>query len=76
MKNNDKRMVIVMSLIVFGWFVIQRLFSSNTQVWVDSLVVYNSVILILTSLWKKFRGNNKTLVTIALLVINIALVLY
>lgn len=76
MKSNDKRMVIVMSLIVFGWFVIQRLFSSNTQVWVDSLVVYNSVILILTSLWKKFRGNNKTLVTIALLVINIALVLY
>lgn len=69
-------MVIVMSLIVFGWFVIQRLFSSNTQVWIDSLVVYNSVILILTSLWKKFRGNNKTLVTIALLVINIALVLY
>lgn len=76
MKSNDKRMVIVMSLIIFGWFVIQRLFSSNTQVWVDSLVVYNSVILILTSLWKKFRGNNKTLVTIALLVINIALVLY
>lgn len=76
MKSNDKRMVIVMSLIVFGWFVIQRLFSSNTQVWIDSLVVYNSVILILTSLWKKFRGNNKTLVTIALLVINIALVLY
>lgn len=76
MKSNDKRMVIVMSLIVFGWFVIQRLFSSNTQVWVDSLVVYNSVILILTSLWKKFRGNNKTLVTIALLVVNIALVLY
>lgn len=69
-------MVIVMSLIVFGWFVIQGLFSSNTQVWIDSLVVYNSVILILTSLWKKFRGNNKTLVTIALLVINIALVLY
>ena len=76
MKSNDKRMVIVMSLIVFGWFVIQRLFSSNTQVWVDSLVVYNSVILILMSLWEKFRGNNKTLVTIALLVINIALVLY
>lgn len=76
MKSNDKRMVIVMSLILFGWFVIQRLFSSNTQVWVDSLVVYNSAILILTSLWKKFRGNNKTLVTIALLVINIALVLY
>ena len=76
MKSNDKRMVIVMSLIIFGWFIIQRLFSSNTQVWVDSLVVYNSVILILTSLWKKFRGNNKTLVTIALLVINIALVLY
>lgn len=76
MKSNDKRMVIVMSLIVFGWFVIQRLFSSNTQVWIDSLVVYNSAILILTSLWKKFRGNNKTLVTIALLVINIALVLY
>lgn len=76
MKSNDKRMVIVMSLIVFGWFVIQRLFSSNTQVWVDSLVVYNGAILILTSLWKKFRGNNKTLVTIALLVVNIALVLY